>query len=60
MQNKIWHLLRYWVSCIDIRKNFFSLPFEPDSFLYHSANSNVILLNKMGKTYPHWRGAGCR
>jgi hypothetical protein len=37
------------VSCVDIRKKVFRLPFEPDSFLHHSANSNVIILKELDK-----------
>jgi transposase len=49
IQNQIWRSLGYRVSCIDIRKKVFRLPFEPDSFLHHSANSNVIILKELDK-----------
>jgi transposase len=44
IQNQIWRSLGYRMSCADIRKKSFELPFEKNSFLYHSAHSNLIML----------------
>ncbi|MFQ3196597.1 MAG: transposase [Paraglaciecola sp.] len=49
IQNQIWRSLGYRVGCIDIHRKRFRLPFEPGSFLYHSANSNVIILKALDK-----------
>jgi transposase len=49
IQNQIWRSLGYRVNCVDIRKKTFTLPFEPDSFLYHSANSNLVMLKALDK-----------
>lgn len=49
IQNQVWRSLGYRVSCVDIRNRTFTLPFDVDSFLYHSANSNLIILKVLDK-----------
>lgn len=49
IQNQIWRSLGYRVNCVDIRKKTFTLPFEPSSFLYHSAYSNLTILKTLDK-----------
>ena len=49
IQNQIWRSLGYRVSCVDIRKKTFVLPFVEDSYLYHSAHSNLIMLKTLDK-----------
>lgn len=47
IQNQIWRSLGYRVNCADIRKKTFTLPFGPESYLYYSANSNLVMLNTL-------------
>uniref|UniRef100_A6VRY9 Transposase IS116/IS110/IS902 family protein n=1 Tax=Marinomonas sp. (strain MWYL1) TaxID=400668 RepID=A6VRY9_MARMS len=47
IQNQIWRSLGYRVSCADIRKANFELPFDVGSFLYHSAHSNLMMLKAL-------------
>ena len=47
IQNQIWRSLGYRVSCADIRKASFTLPFEVESFLFHSAHSNLMMLKAL-------------
>lgn len=44
IQNQIWRSLGYRVSSNQMKKQDFELPFEQDSYLHHSANSNLQLL----------------
>jgi transposase len=44
IQNQIWRSLGYKMTCNAIRRKGFTLPFEKDGFLYHSANSNLVLM----------------
>lgn len=44
IQNQIWRSLGYKQTCNAIRKKGFVLPFEKDGYLYHSANSNLVLM----------------
>ncbi len=47
IQNQIWRSLGVRVSCNTIRKRDFNLPFEQTSYLYDSAQSNLIVLRTL-------------
>ncbi|GAC18896.1 IS110 family RNA-guided transposase [Paraglaciecola arctica] len=47
IQNQIWRSLGYKMTCNAIRRKGFTLPFEKDGFLYHSANSNLVLMRAL-------------
>jgi transposase len=47
IQNQIWRSLGYKATCNAIRRKAFTLPFEKDGFLYHSANSNLVLMRAL-------------
>jgi len=47
IQNQIWRSMGYRVSCNLIKKSDFELPFEKESYLYFSANSNLLLLRQL-------------
>jgi transposase len=47
IQNQIWRSLGYRETCNTIRQKRFILPFEKDSYLYHSANSNLVLIRTL-------------
>ena len=49
IQNQIWRSLGYRVCCNDIRKSEFILPFEKDSYLYYSAQSNLTIQRTLAK-----------
>jgi len=49
IQNQIWRSLGYRVSCNNIRKKDFALPFSQDSYLYMSAHSNLLILQTLDK-----------
>lgn len=47
IQNQVWRSLGYRISCQDIRKKTFALPFEPDGYLCYSANCNLLMLRAL-------------
>jgi len=47
IQNQIWRSLGYKQTCNAIRRKGFVLPFEKDGYLYHSANSNLVLMRTL-------------
>ena len=47
IQNQIWRSLGYKATCNAIHRKAFTLPFEKDGFLYHSANSNLVLMRAL-------------
>jgi len=47
IQNQIWRSLGYKQTCTAIRRKDFVLPFEKDGYLYHSANSNLVLMRTL-------------
>jgi transposase len=49
IQNQIWRSLGVRISCNDIRKSEFVLPFEKDSYLYYSAISNLTIQQTLAK-----------
>lgn len=52
IQNQIWRSLGVRISCNDIRKSEFILPFNEGSHLYYSAHSNLIIhQNKFVPTF---------
>lgn len=49
IQNQIWRSLGYRVSCNEIRKSTFKLPFEDDSCLGASASCNLTIQRELAK-----------
>ena len=49
IQNQIWRSLGIRFSCNDIRKSEFVLPFEKDSYLYYSAQSNLTIQHTLAR-----------
>ena len=47
IQNQIWRSLGYKQTCTAIRRKDFVLPVEKDGYLYHSANSNLVLMHTL-------------
>lgn len=49
IQNQIWRSLGIRISCNDIRKPGFTLPFSNKSYLYYSAQSNLTIQRALAK-----------